>query len=66
MATALQPDSLVDLKFIMRDTGFGKSFIYERIKDGKLPPPKKIGRCSRWSYQQVQQFKSALIHSNGE
>lgn len=33
----LQPDSLVDLKFIMADTGFGKTFIYERIKDGTLP-----------------------------
>jgi len=65
MATSLQPDSLVDLKFIMSDTGFGKSFIYERIKDGTLPPPKKIGRCSRWYYQQVQNFKSALVESAG-
>lgn len=63
MATTLQPDSLVDLKFIMRDTGFGKSFIYDRIKDGKLAPPKKIGRCSRWPYQQVQEFKQALVNS---
>ncbi|EOV6967199.1 response regulator inhibitor TorI, partial [Escherichia coli] len=27
MQHELQPDSLVDLKFIMADTGFGKTFI---------------------------------------
>ncbi len=32
MQHELQPDSLVDLKFIMADTGFGKTFIYDRIK----------------------------------
>ncbi|MFV0340566.1 MAG: helix-turn-helix transcriptional regulator, partial [Parachlamydiaceae bacterium] len=37
MQHQLQPDSLVDLKFIMADTGFGKTFIYDRIKDGTLP-----------------------------
>lgn len=30
MQHELQPDSLVDLKFIMADTGFGKTFIYDR------------------------------------
>lgn len=34
MQHELQPDSLVDLKFIMADTGFGKTFIYDRIKSG--------------------------------
>ena len=40
MQHELQPDSLVDLKFIMADTGFGKTFIYDRIKSGDLPKPK--------------------------
>lgn len=40
MQHELQPDSLVDLKFIMADTGFGKTFIYDRIKSGDLQKPK--------------------------
>ena len=36
MQHELQPDSLVDLKFIMADTGFGKTFIYDRIKSGEI------------------------------
>jgi hypothetical protein len=39
MKHEMQPDSLVDLKFIMADTGFGKTFIYDRIKSGDLPKP---------------------------
>lgn len=42
MQHELQPDSLVDLKFIMADTGFGKTFIYDRIKSGDLPKAKVI------------------------
>jgi predicted DNA-binding transcriptional regulator AlpA len=34
--------TMVDLKFIMADTGFGKTFIYDRIKSGDLPKAKVI------------------------
>ncbi len=40
MQHELQPDSLVDLKFIMADTGFGKTFIYDRIKSATCLKPK--------------------------
>ncbi len=33
----LRDDSLVDLKFMMEDSGMGKTFIYSEIKKGKLP-----------------------------
>ncbi|THK17073.1 excisionase [Escherichia coli] len=48
MQHELQPDSLVDLKFIMADTGFGKTFIYDRIKSGDLPKAKVIHGRARW------------------
>lgn len=54
-------NSLVDLNFIMNDTGFGKTFIYKQIKEGLLPKPKKIGRCSRWVYSDTQEFKKRLL-----
>ncbi|EJE4470977.1 hypothetical protein OS374_003072 [Salmonella enterica] len=42
----LRDDSLVDLKFMMEDSGMGKTFIYSEIKKGKLPSPHKIGSAS--------------------
>lgn len=57
----LSEDTLVDLKFIMADTGFGKTFIYDRIKDGTLPKPQKIHGRSRWLYRDHQEFKNRLI-----
>lgn len=60
----LREDTLVDLKFIMADTGFGKTFIYDRIKDGTLAKPKKIGNRSRWLYCEAQTFKKQLLSSS--
>ena len=58
----LQPDSLVDFKFIMADTGFGKTFIYERIKDGTLPKSKLIHGRARWLYSDHCEFKNRLLN----
>ncbi|WP_313109140.1 excisionase [Atlantibacter sp.] len=61
MQHQLQPDSLVDLKFIMADTGFGKTFIYDRIKSGDLPKAEKIHGRSRWLYKDHIAFKNRLL-----
>lgn len=61
MMRELREDTLIDLKFIMADTGFGKTFIYDRIKDGTLPKPRKIHGRSRWLYSDHQAFKKKLI-----
>ena len=61
MQHQLQPDSLVDLKFIMADTGFGKTFIYDRIKDGTLPKSKLIHGRARWLYSEHCEFKQKLL-----
>ena len=57
----LRDDTLVDLKFIMADTGFGKTFIYDRVKDGTLCKPIKISGRSRWKYRDHIEFKNKLI-----
>lgn len=62
MQHQLQPDSLVDLKFIMADTGFGKTFIYDRIKDGTLPKSKIIHGRARWLYSEHCEFKEKLLN----
>lgn len=61
MQHTLQPDSLVDLKFIMADTGFGKTFIYDRIKDGTLPKSRLIHGRARWLYSEHCEFKQKLL-----
>ncbi|HBM9929195.1 TPA: response regulator inhibitor TorI [Escherichia coli] len=61
MQHELQPDSLVDLKFIMADTGFGKTFIYDRIKSGDLPKAKVIHGRARWLYRDHCEFKNKLL-----
>lgn len=53
----LRDDSLVDLKFMMKDSGMGKTFIYSEIKKGRLPVPHKIGSASRWVYADYQNWK---------
>lgn len=61
-----QADSLVDLKFIMADTGFGKTFIYDRIKSGDLPKAKVIHGRARWLYRDHCEFKNKLLsRANG-
>ena len=66
MQHELQPDSLVDLKFIMADTGFGKTFIYDRIKSGDLPKAKVIHGRARWLYRDHCEFKNKLLsRANG-
>ncbi|MEK8408753.1 response regulator inhibitor TorI, partial [Escherichia coli] len=55
-----------DLKFIMADTGFGKTFIYDRIKSGDLPKAKVIHGRARWLYRDHCEFKNKLLsRANG-
>ena len=57
----MRPDSLVDLKFIMADTRFGKTFIYKRIKAGDLLKAIVIHGRSRWLYRDYCEFKNRLM-----
>jgi predicted DNA-binding transcriptional regulator AlpA len=61
MQHKLQPDSLVNLKFIMADTSFRKTFIYDRIKDSTLPKSKLIHRRARWLYSEHCEFKQKIL-----
>ena len=56
MQHELQPDSLVDLKFIMADTGFGKP----SSMTGQVRRPAKsqvIHGRARWLYRDHCEFK---------
>ncbi|MCS3423386.1 putative DNA-binding transcriptional regulator AlpA [Rahnella sp. BIGb0603] len=64
MTHTMSPDSFVDLKFIMADTGFGKTFIYDRIKAGDLPKAIVIHGRARWLYKDHCEFKNRLMFAN--
>ncbi len=57
----LRDDSLVDLKFMMEDSGMGKTFLYSEIKHGRLPSPHKFGRASKWVYADYQNWKHSYF-----
>jgi len=46
-------------------TGFGKTYIYDRVKDGTLCKPIKISGRSRWKYRDHLEFKNKLISGCG-
>lgn len=35
----------------------GKSWVYDRIKEGRFPPPKKFGCMARWSLDDLLQWE---------
>lgn len=47
---------LLRLKDVERVSGYKKSKIYELIKQGEFPAPKKDGTNSRWLSTEVQQW----------
>ncbi|MEB6354992.1 AlpA family transcriptional regulator [Klebsiella variicola] len=48
MRRDLTPTSLIDMAYMTNDSGFTDRYFYKQIKLGKLPPPIKFGRSSRW------------------
>lgn len=49
-------DILIKLPEVSRQIGLGKSAIYEMIASATFPAPIKLGRYSRWSQHEVQQW----------
>ncbi|MGJ0481993.1 helix-turn-helix transcriptional regulator [Pantoea agglomerans] len=55
----LRDDSLVDMKFMVSDSGFTDRYFYKQIQKGNLPSPKKYGRSSRWEYKDYKCWKQS-------
>lgn len=58
----LRDDSLIDMKFMVSDSGYTPKYFYSQIKAGKLSPPKKFGRTSRWPYRDYQSWKNQYLN----
>ncbi len=55
----LTPASLIDMAYMTNDSGFTAKYFYEQIKLGKLPPPIKFGRSSRWLLGDYMQWRTS-------
>lgn len=51
------------MKFMVEDAGYTPKYFYDQIKAGKLPPPKKFGRTSRWEYADYLSWKNSAQQS---
>lgn len=56
----LNDESLIDMKFITRDTGMSVQWFYRLMKQDKFPKQIKLGTSSRWKYADYRRWKSNL------
>lgn len=54
--SGLPIDILIKLPEVCRQVGLGKSAIYELIAADAFPAPIKLGRYSRWSQIETQEW----------
>ena len=54
-------DRLLTLRDVEHFTGFRKSSLYSLIADKRFPPPIKIGRSSRWSSSEINDWIQETI-----
>lgn len=45
-------------------TGFGRSWIYEKVRKGEFPRPIKLGRSSAWIESEVTSFIDTQIRAS--
>lgn len=49
-------DRLIKIEEVMQQVGMGKTKIYELLQFEEFPQPIKLGRFSRWSQLEVQDW----------
>lgn len=49
-------DCLIKIEVVMQQIGFGRTKLYDMIQLEEFPAPIKLGRYSRWSQIEVQEW----------
>ena len=52
----IQDERLIRMKQLLVKISFGKSKIWELVKDKKFPTPKKIGGITVWRERDINQY----------
>jgi prophage regulatory protein len=57
---------LLRIRQVEDATGFGRSWIYEKVRRGEFPQPIKLGRSSAWLESEVEGFIDAQIRASSD
>ncbi|CAI1749243.1 MULTISPECIES: helix-turn-helix transcriptional regulator [Serratia] len=62
MTPIISDSDLIKIQEVEQSVGHKKSYIYDRIKKGEFPAPKKLGsKSSRWVRGEVEAWKKQFI-----
>lgn len=62
MTPIISDRDLIKIQEVEQSVGHKKSYIYDRIKKGEFPAPKKLGsKSSRWVRGEVEAWKKQFI-----
>ena len=53
--------TLLRIRQVLGETGDSRSWLYQRVKDGKFPAPLKVGAISKWPAREVAAMNEAEI-----
>ncbi|SPY08084.1 MULTISPECIES: helix-turn-helix transcriptional regulator [Oligella] len=53
---------LADIKDLQKIVKLGKTTIYDLIKKGEFPQPKRVGRRSLWDISEIQVWVESLSY----
>ncbi|EIW8767729.1 AlpA family transcriptional regulator [Klebsiella pneumoniae] len=59
-------DILIDMKYIVSNSGLTNKFFYAQIKKGLFPSPIKLGRSSRWKLSEYEQWIEQRANKRGQ
>ena len=60
-------DRLLHLREVIALTGFSRSSIYRKMRDGSFPEPLKIGvRAVRWRESEIEAWLAARPRATGD
>lgn len=59
-------DRLVDMKYMVSNSGLTNKFFYAQIKKGLFPSPIKMGRSSRWKLSEYEQWIEQRANKRGQ
>jgi prophage regulatory protein len=59
-----QPQTIIRLPEVERRTGYRRSAIYRKIREGKMPAPIKLGdRASGWLESEIDEWIQARVNA---
>lgn len=63
----INPNQIISIKAMCKNLNKGRSTLFVWVRDGKFPPPLRVGKKSLgWSQKQYQQWLESMEATNHE